>query len=112
MGDPIAEAKAQLKPAIPPRNFRVFVFGPGLKLHETLCEPVGAANTHDEIVEHARYLRFATRVALQELDFTVDYGESADLQDFWGKTFLTTDPASVEIHQAERRCGAIVIFPS
>lgn len=106
------EAKQKLKPAIERSKFRVFVFGPGLTDGQKVDKPTVDADTHAGAEAHARYLRFATRQALEKLGFAVDYGESNDVLEFWQDTFLAVDPATVEISHAERLCGAIIVYPS
>jgi len=108
----LKEAKGKLKPAIERSKFRVFVFGPGLAAGAKIIKPTIPADTHAGAEAHARYLRFATRRALEKLGFTVDYGESTDVLEFWQETFLAVDPATVEISHAERLCGAIIVYPS
>jgi hypothetical protein len=108
----LEEAKRKIKPAIAPRSFRVFVFGPSLSTGQILDKPSNPISGHADVELHARYLRFATRIALEKLGFSVDYGESPDVLEFWHVHFLAPDPATVEVNHAERMCGAIVVYPS
>jgi hypothetical protein len=77
-----------------------------------LDKPTNPISAHADVEPHARYLRFATRVALEKLGFPVDYGESPDVLEFWQDHFLAVDPGTVEVNHAERMCGAIVVYPS
>lgn len=112
MSDPFEQARAKVKPVLEAKDFRVFVFGPGLKPGDVPLKPNCSADKHDEIVSHALYLRAETSTALKKLGFTVDYGETAEVLDFWAGVTLAADPGSIEIHHAEKMCGAIVIYPS
>ena len=108
----IADLKSALLPAVKPEQFRVYVFGPGLTEDAVVepppAEPAGTA----ELTEHARYLRYLTRQRLQQAGFTAEFGEAADLLDFWRDFFNSANPAMTEIFHARKACGAIVIFPA
>jgi hypothetical protein len=92
--------------------FRVFVFGPFLDPGEVVAPPAGTPKTTESLVQHARYLRFATRLALESEGFTVDYGETKDIYNAWAQKFAQGDLATFEQHHARRNCGAVVIYPS
>jgi hypothetical protein len=112
VSNPFEEAKRKLRPAIERKDFHVFVFGPSLQIDQVLPKPVNPIATHGDVETHARYLRLATRLELQKLGYSVDYGESPDVLEFWQKNFLAPDPATIEVNHAERVCGAIVVYPS
>src|SRR5437762_5818232 len=109
--DPLAAAKADLKPAFKPQDFSVFVFGPALGSIPVL-EPTSPVSDHAQVVEHARYLRYLTRQRLEELNFRADFGEAKDVFKFWSEFFSSPDEASTEIRHADKACGAVIIFPA
>jgi len=109
--DPLAAAKADLKPAFKPQDFSVFVFGPALGSIPVL-EPTSPVSDHAQVVEHARYLRYLTKKRLEELDFRADFGEAKDVFKFWSEFFSAPDVASTEILHANKACGAVIIFPA
>src|SRR2546421_74300 len=53
--DPLAGAKADLKPALQPKDFSVFVFGPALDPAAKVVEPMSPVKDHAQVVEHAGY---------------------------------------------------------
>jgi hypothetical protein len=112
MSDPFEAARLKLKPKITLKAFRVFVFGPALQITQTVEEPNIDIATHADVETHARYLRHVTRLELEQLGFSVDYGESPQVLQFWQENFLAPDLATVEVNHAERMCGAIVVYPS
>ena len=69
-------------------------------------------DNHDAIMEHARYLRFATKEALEEAGYSVDYGETKPMLEFWQKHFGSRDLGTSELLQAHKISGAIIVFPS
>ena len=107
----IALAKAKLEPSLHPRDFFVFVFGPALQSETAIEPPSSAINGHNEVMEHARYLRYRTKARLEELGFSVDFGEAKDVLKFWLEMFHAPDPASAEALHASKASGAVVIFP-
>lgn len=110
--DPLARAKAHLKPALQPQDFFVFVFGPALDPEAAVKKPTFSASNHAKVVEHARYLRYLTRKKLEELNFSADFGEAKDVFKFWSEFFSSPDEASTEIRHADKACGAVIIFPA
>ena len=105
--------KDNIKPSIQPKDFRVFVFGPSLAPSEVVDEPDRAINNnHDDILKHARYLRYLTKDAIKKDGFPVDFGETQEVIDLWNKKFKSADLGSTEIHHARLVCGAIIIYPS
>ena len=90
----------------------MFVFGPYLQPTDTVQAPGVAAELHEAVLSHAKYLRYATRKALEENGFTVDFGETREVLAFWESHFGSPDPATSEEHHAHRLCGAVVIYPS
>lgn len=81
-------AQAAVKPPVDKKKFRVFVFGPCLNPTEEVTPPTNEPITHDDILHYARYLRFATKKALEAEGFTVDYGETKEIYDAWVNNFL------------------------
>jgi hypothetical protein len=112
MGDLVQLAQEAAKPPVEKSKFRVFVFGPFLNPAETVAPPTIEPITPDAIVEHAKYLRFATKKALEAEGFTVDYGETKEIYDAWVEKFSKGDLATFEQHHARKHCGAVVIYPS
>jgi hypothetical protein len=110
--DSLDEAKRLLKPAIDPKEFRVFVFGPALKPDQIVSCPSSTADSHEAVGEYAKYLRYFTKERLEGLGFTVDYGETPAVLDFWQKFFLSPGAAATEISHASKICGAVIIFPA
>jgi hypothetical protein len=106
----LALTKAKLKPSLQPRDFFVFVFGPALELDKPVVAPA-ELNGEVDVVAHARYLRYRTKQRLEELGFTVDFGEAKDLLKFWLDFFNAPDPATAELHHASKASDAVVIFP-
>lgn len=105
-------AQHAIRPAIPPEKFRVFVFGPSLQPDDKVQIPTFPPGDRNQIIEHARYLRYATKVALEKENFTVDFGETRDIFNFWSFSFKGYDTASFELYHARWGCGAIIIYPS
>lgn len=112
MDDPLAAAKAKLKPLITKGQFAVFVFGPALRAPRADIEPRRRASSHLRVARHAQYLRYRTKEALREIGFAADYGEASDVLKFWRNFFRSPNVAASEILQARLVCGAIVIFPA
>jgi hypothetical protein len=110
--NPYEDAKAEITPAFPKAEFRVFVLGPSLMPDAVVPKPTIAPRSHDDVVEHAKYLRYATKLALEQEGYPVDFGESEDMLEFWQEHFGARDPGSAEILQADRMSGAIVFYPS
>jgi hypothetical protein len=106
----LAIAKAKLTPAITTGQFAVFVFGPALP--SEALNPNGIVSSHDDAVKHAEYLRFRTRERLREIGFAADFGEAADILDFWQRLLQSPNAAATEVLHARYVCGAIVIFPA
>jgi hypothetical protein len=105
--------KENIKPSIQPKDFRVFVFGPSLEPSEVVDKPEGAVNNNqDDILKHARYLRYLTKDNIEKNGFPVDYGETKEVIDLWSTKFKSADLGSTEIHHARLVCGAIIIYPS
>ena len=104
--------KELLKPGLRKEDFRVFVFGPYLLPSDTVDAPGVAAELHEEVVSHAKYLRYATRKALEQKGFTVDFGETREVLEFWESHFGSPDPGTSEELQAQLLCGAVVMYPS
>jgi hypothetical protein len=109
--DPLGEAKQLLKPAVERTEFRIFVFGPALEPGQTISCPNSAADNHEVVGDYATYLRYLTKQRLEDRGFTVDYGESPAVLDFWQK-FFRSNAAATEISHASKACGAIIIFPA
>jgi hypothetical protein len=101
-----------IKPVFPPSSFEVFVFGPYLRPNQKVRKPIGRPNNHEGINAHARYLRQATRKKLIAEGFSVEFGETRKMLDFWTNKFKSPDPGSSEILHARKVSGALVIFPS
>lgn len=101
-----------IKPAFERNRFRVFVLGPALKPSESVPRPHTHASTHEAVIQHARYLRSETRKSLLSAGYSVDFGETKELQKFWSENFRANDPGSAEILHAKTACGAIIVFPS
>lgn len=112
LADLVQLAQEAAKPPVEKSKFRVFVFGPSLNPADTVVPPTIEPTTHDAIVEHAKYLRFVTKKALEAEGFTVDYGETREIYEMWSKLFSKGDVGSFELHHARSNCGAIVVFPS
>ena len=111
-GNPLTLAKAAIKPAIAPADFRVFVFGPALDPAATIPVPTCSVVGHEGLNQHAQYLRYFTKHALEKEGFTVDYGETKEVLEFWTKRFKSGNPGRTEMLHASKVCGAIIIFPS
>ena len=101
-----------IRPVIPPEKFRVFIFGPSLQPNDEGQIPTFPPEDRNQIIEHARYLRYATKAALEKEGFTVDFGETQDIYNFWSFSFKGYDQASFELYHARWECGAIIIYPS
>lgn len=108
------QLRAAVQPPIKKVQFRVFVFGPYLKPDDIVQRPRirGSSVSHEKLNQHARYLRFATRRALMQEGFSVDFGETTAVNAFWNDAFGSPDPASNEFWHALKACGAVVVFPS
>jgi hypothetical protein len=107
----LALTKAKLEPLLHPRDFFVFVFGPALDADKPVIAPTSRLNGDSDTLEHARYLRYRTKQRLEELGFSVDFGEAKDVLKFWLEFFHAPDAATAEIHHASKASGAVVIFP-
>lgn len=105
-------ARDAIVPAFPKSAFKTFVFGPYLTPDQILPVPDGDASEQDGLIEHARYLRYVTRVAITNAGFKADFGESQDVMDFWTAHLQSNETATAELHHAYRSCGAVVIFAS
>lgn len=112
MSNPYEEAKRLIRPAFPKEAFRIFVLGPFLKPDSVVAKPTIKPDNHDAVIEHARYLRYATKLALEGEGFKVDFGETQQMLDFWNQHFGAPDPGSAELLQADRISGAVIIYPS
>jgi hypothetical protein len=112
MADPYDAARNSVKPAFPKGGFRVFVLGPALKPTTVVRPPSVAPIRHEDVVAHAKYLRYATRIALEKEGFGVDFGETKQMLAFWNAQFGTRDAGSAELLQADKISGAVVVFPS
>ena len=88
------------------------MLGPFLETHSVVSKPETPCDDHNSVVEHARYLRFQTKLALEAAQYTVDFGEAMSILEFWQRSYRASDPGSAEILHADKACGAIVIFPS
>jgi hypothetical protein len=110
--DSLDAAKSQLRPALDRSQFPVFVFGPSLNPDQPVPAPNSPLDGHDSIGEYAKYLRYLTKQRLEELGYKVDFGESPDVLQFWRRFFGAANPGAAEILHADKRCGAIVIFPA
>ena len=104
--------KALIKPGVPKAQFRVFVLGPSLRPDEVVPRPSIKPDKHDSVVIHARYLRYATKMALEKAGYSVDFGETKEMLKFWDDYFGATDLGSAETLQADRISGAIIVYPS
>jgi hypothetical protein len=109
--NPLSAAKIALKPALAPEDFRVYIFGPALGDGRVRKPPANGCLTAGAQIRHAKYLRQATRTALENDGFTVDFGESQDVLSFWSDLFAQ-NPATAETLHADQLCNAIVIFPA
>jgi hypothetical protein len=109
--DSLDEAKRLLKPAIERTEFRVFVFGPALEPAQIVSCPTSTANSHEAVADYATYLRYSTKQRLEDRGFTVDYGETPAVLDFWQK-FFRSNAAATEMSHANKACGAVIIFPA
>ena len=110
--DSLYGAKQLLKPSIDRKDFRVFVFGPALNPAEKVSQPTSKANNHEAVGEYGKYLRYSTKKRLERLGFSVDYGETSAVLEFWQKFFLSPNAAATEITHASKICGAVIIFPA
>ena len=111
VGNSLNGFKDLLKPALPREDFRVFVFGPYLPATETVDSPSDSTDHQDGLLSHAKYLRYATRKALEANGFPVDFGETHEVLKFWEDHFRSPDPATTEEHHARHLSGAVVIYP-
>jgi hypothetical protein len=109
--DPYEAAKAHIRPPFSKGQFRVFVLGPALKPNAIVSKPTIKPDTHDAVIEHARYLRYATKHALEAVGYPVDFGETQQMLDFWHEHFGAADPGSAEMLQADLLSGAIIVPP-
>ncbi len=108
----IADLKSALRPSINSRDFRVFVFGPGLAEDEIVEPPPMVLSSDADLAQHAKYLRYLTKLRLEEAGFTAEFGEAADVLDFWTRFFNSANPATTEVLHARKACGAVVIYPA
>ncbi len=92
--------------------FRVFVFGPCCTPDEVVPKPTCLADTQDNVVAHAKYIRHLIKEKLAEAGFKVDYGETESIFKAWCKGFPEGDPLSFEMDHAEFFCKAIIIIPA
>jgi hypothetical protein len=112
ISDPYELARKVIKPGFPKLQFRVLVLGPALKPTEVVAKPLVKPRDHETVLMHGRYLRYATKGALEKEGFSVDFGETRQMLEFWQEQFGARDPGSAEVLQAERMTGAVVVFPS
>lgn len=109
----ISEAvRGAITPPHPKAHFRTFVFGPYLKDDDVLTPPTSDPSIQDGLIEHARYLRYASSQAIASEGFKAEFGESKDVIDLWTANIKSDEPATGELHHAYRNCGAIVVFAS
>lgn len=107
----LEQAGKKIQLSILKEEFRVFVFGPGMDPAEVVPAPASPVSTQAGLVEHAKYLRFLTTQKLREAGWTVDFGETQSIQQFWA-TLGIKNSAAMEISHAKKLCGAIIIFPA
>lgn len=88
------------------------MFGPFLLPDDVVEAPDGVADSHEEILRHSKYLRYLTRTTLEDRKFTVDFGETQEVLNFWQSHLSSPDPATTEDHHAHHACGAVIMFPS
>ena len=110
--NPYDSAREQVKPPFPKGQFRAFVLGPHLQPSTIVPKPSEEPKNHDTVVEHARYLRYATKYALNQQGYAVDFGETEDMLAYWQREFGSNDPGSSELLEAEKVSGAIIVYPS
>src|SRR5260221_10464576 len=110
--NPYDYAKKLITPAFSKAQFRVFVLGPGLKPNTKVKKPLHKPDSHDSVLQHARYLRFATKKALELEGYSVDFGETKQMLKFWQEHFGSPDSGSSELLQAEMISGAVIVYPS
>lgn len=105
-------AREAIVPALPKSSFKTFVFGPYLTTDTVVPRPTSDPSSHDGLLEHAKYLRYASKTAITAGGFVADFGESEHVMDFWSAHLGSKETATVELHHAYRSCGAIVVFAS
>ena len=52
------QLREKIQLSVPKKDFRVFVFGPGLDPSEIVEKPTSDISTQTGLIEHAKYLRF------------------------------------------------------
>lgn len=92
-------------------QFRVFIFGPALTPAEIVEVPTAPPSDRDGLQHHAKYLRFLTAKKLRDAGWTVDFGESTSIQQFWASLGIKNTGA-MEVSHGGRLCGAIIMFPA
>jgi hypothetical protein len=107
----LEQAQQKIRLPISKEQFRVFVFGPALNPEEEVNSPASAPSDHDGLQHHAKYLRYMTAKKLREAGWTVDFGETGTIKDFWASLGIK-NLAAMEISHARNMCGAIIIFPT
>jgi hypothetical protein len=112
ISNPYDAAKKVIKPAFPRARFRAFVLGPALRPGVVVKKPLIGPKDHDSVIRHARYLRYATKKALEGAGYSVDFGETPEMLAFWEKHFGSPDPGSSELLQADKISGAVIVYPS
>ncbi len=112
VSNPLEEAKAALVPQISKEEFPVFVFGPALRKRSLGRRPRCGTSTHADVMRHAEYLRYRTKVALEAEGFPAIFGETPSMLKFWQGFLSSPNQAVSEILEAKRVCGAVVIFPA
>jgi len=63
-------------------------------------------------LKHGRYLRYATKLKLETKGYSVEFGETKEMYEFWMNHFGAGDLGSVELLHARKMSGAIIVYPS
>jgi hypothetical protein len=107
----LEQAGKKIRLPVSKEQFRIFVFGPALNPSEEVELPTSQPADHDGLQKHAKYLRYLTAKKLREAGWTVDFGETNSIQQFWSSLGIK-NPAAMELSHAKKLCGAIIIFPT
>jgi hypothetical protein len=49
---------------------------------------------------------------LETKGYSVEFGETKEMYEFWMDHFRASDPGSAELLHAKKMCGAIIVYPS